>query len=230
VALGSVAGGNIMKLVLLTSAALVCAGTACAQTTLVASAPQVVVAHKAEVGSALPSNTEVWLSLNHQLTSKGSKVGDKFDATVSRDVMMGDYVVISRGTPAHGQVAYRTGKGAFGKSAKMEFDLVDVQVGDRFIPLSGHYRIEGQGNTGAAVGAVIAVGVFGAFVTGHSASANQGSEWKAYTKEPIMVAFAPDATHAPVAVVASSLATPTSQTGAVATQVAGGAGPAASPK
>jgi|SRR5579859_663712 len=161
-----------------------------------ASAPQVLVVQKAAVGSSLPSNTEVWVSLDNGMTSKKTKVGDKFDVTVSRDVMMGDYVVIPRGTPGHGQIAYRTGKGAFGKSAKMEFDLVDVKVGDRYIPISGHYRIEGNGNTGAAVGAVVAVGVFGAFVTGHSAAAAQGSEWKAYTKEPILLAIA--ATPTPV--------------------------------
>jgi len=155
-----------------------------------ASAPQVLVVQKAQVGNSLPANTEVWVSLNSQLTTKNTKVGHMFDVTVSRDVMLGDYVVIPRGTPGHGQISYRTGKGAFGKSAKMEFDIVDVKVGDRFIPLAGHYRIEGNGNTGATVGAVVAVGVFGAFVTGHSASANQGSEWKANTKEPIMVAIA----------------------------------------
>ncbi|WP_404711771.1 hypothetical protein [Sphingomonas sp. MMS24-J13] len=174
-------------------AALAAAAPSVAQEPVMASAQQMIVARKADIGSSLPSNSEVWLSLNSGLSSKSLKVGDKFDLTVSRDVMMGDYVVISRGTPAHGQISYRTGKGAFGKSAKMEFDLVDVQVGQRFIPVSGHYRIEGQGNTGAAVGAVVAVGVFGAFVTGHSAAAAQGSEWKAYTKEPLMVALAPSA-------------------------------------
>jgi hypothetical protein len=172
-------------------AVLLCAPfMANAQTPVMASAPQLLVVQKASVGSSLPANTEVWVSLNKGMTSKQTKVADKFDVTVSRDVMMGDYVIIPRGTPGHGQIAYRTGKGAFGKSAKMEFDLVDVKVGDRYIPVSGHYRIEGNGNTGAAVGAVVAVGVFGAFVTGHSATASQGSEWKAYTKEPIMVALA----------------------------------------
>jgi hypothetical protein len=171
-------------------ALVLCAPINAQQQAVIASAPQVLVVQKAAVGNSLPSNTEVWVSLNNGLTSKQTKVGDKFDVTVSRDVMMGDYVVIPRGTPGHGQVAYRTGKGAFGKSAKMEFDLVDVKIGERYIPVSGHYRLEGNGNTGAAVGAVVAVGVFGAFVTGHSAAAAQGTEWKAYTKEPIMVAIA----------------------------------------
>ena len=148
---------------------------------------------KADVGSSLPGNSEVWVSLDQTVDSKKLKMGDKFDVTVSRDVMMGDYIVIPRGTHGHGQISYRTGKGAFGKSAKMEFDITDVALGDRSIPLAGHYRIEGQGNTGAAVGAVVAVGVFGAFVTGHSATAGQGSEWKAATKEAILVAIAPPA-------------------------------------
>jgi hypothetical protein len=158
---------------------------------VVASAPAVLTVQKAAVGSSLPSNTEIWLSFDHVLSSKKTKEGQQFDVTVSRDVMLGDYVVIPRGAHGHGKIAYRTGKGAFGKSAKMEFDLTDVAVGSRTIPVTGHYRVEGNGNTGAAVGAAVAVGVFGAFVTGHSATVDQGSEWKAYTKEPIMLAFAP---------------------------------------
>jgi hypothetical protein len=101
--------------------------------------------------------------------------------------MAGDYIVIPRGTHGHGHVSYRTGKGAFGKSAKMEFDITDVELSDRSIPLSGHYRLEGNGNTGT----VVAVGALGGvFITGHSATANQGSEWKAATKEPILIAMA----------------------------------------
>lgn len=141
-------------------------------------------------GSMLPSNTDIWVSLDKELTSKKSKVGDAIDFKVSRDVMLGQYVVIPRGTPAKGRVTYRTGKGAFGKSAKMEFDIDSITLNGRVIPVSGHYRIEGQGNTGAAVGAVVAVGVFGAFVTGRSATAAQGSEWKASTKEPLAIQLA----------------------------------------
>jgi uncharacterized protein (DUF2062 family) len=85
-------------------------------------------------------------------------------------------------------VTFRTGKGAFGKSAKMEFDIDSVQLPSRTVPVSGHYRIEGQGNTGATVATAVAVGVFSAFVTGHSAIAAQGSEWKASTKESIAIA------------------------------------------
>jgi hypothetical protein len=148
--------------------------------------------------NALPANTELWLSMNHELNSKKVKQGAKFDMTVARDVMLGDYVVIPRGSKARGQVTYRTGKGAFGKSAKMEFDISEVEVNGQFIPVNGHYRIEGAGNTGAAVGAVVAVGVFGAFVTGRSAIAAQGTEYKAFTANPVPVKLA-DAPAQPIA-------------------------------
>jgi hypothetical protein len=136
----------------------------------------------------LPSNSDIWVSLDNELNSKKARVGDPVAFKVSRDVMVGSYVVIPRGTPAIGRVTFRTGKGAFGKSAKMEFDIDSVQLPSRTVPVSGHYRIEGQGNTGATVATAVAVGVFSAFVTGHSAIAAQGSEWKASTKESIAIA------------------------------------------
>jgi len=151
----------------------------------VAATPLIV---QQQQSNMLPSNSDVWFTLDAELNSKKARVGDTISFKVSRDVMVGQFVVIPRGTPGVGRLTYRTGKGAFGKSAKMEFDIDSVQLPGRTIPVTGHYRIEGQGNTGAAVGAVVAVGVFGAFVTGHSAVATQGSEWKASTKEPIMIA------------------------------------------
>ncbi|HEX6742495.1 MAG TPA: hypothetical protein VF079_11965 [Sphingomicrobium sp.] len=135
----------------------------------------------------LPSNSDIWVSLDTELNSKKARVGDTVAFKVSRDVTVGQYIVIPRGTPATGRVTYRTGKGAFGKSAKMEFDIDSVQLASRTIPVTGHYRIEGQGNTGATVATAVAVGVFSAFVTGHSAVAAQGSEWKAATKESIAI-------------------------------------------
>lgn len=138
-------------------------------------------------GTVLPSNTDVWLSLDSELSSKKARLGDPIAMKVSRDVMLGQYVVIPRGSEAKGHVSYRTGKGSFGKSAKMEFDLDAVLLNGRSIPVAGHYRIEGQGNTGATVAAVATVWIASPFITGHSAVAAQGSEWKAATKEPISI-------------------------------------------
>lgn len=157
----------------------------------VVATPQPVVATARTVtpgaSTLLPPNTEILVTMNSELNSKKAKEGTKFTLSVAQDVMLGNYVVIPKGTPAYGEVTWRTGKGAFGKSAKMEFEIRHLDLNGRQLPLTGHFRQEGKGNTGAAVGAVVAVGVFGAFVTGKSAIVEQGREYRVFTREPLDV-------------------------------------------
>lgn len=153
-------------------------------------APPIVAQPLPQVGpgSALPSNTDVWLTLDRKLDSHDVKVGDPLTFKVARDVMLGNFIVIPRGTPANGHITLRSGRGAFGKSAKLEFDIETITLTGHAIPVSGHFRIAGDGNTGATIGAVAAAGVIGGvFVKGRSAVAAEGSEWKVATKEPVPV-------------------------------------------
>ena len=165
----------------------------------------------------LPSNTEIAMTMNEDLTTKGGRIdeGHMFRLTVSQDVRIGNYIVIPRWTPAFGEVTWLTGKGAFGKSGKMEIDLRYVDLNGRRVPVTGHYRQEGEGNTVGTVVGVIAVGVFAGFITGKSARIPQGRELKAFTSEPVPVllpAAAPVATAplqtAPAIAPAVSVATP----------------------
>jgi hypothetical protein len=133
----------------------------------------------------LPPNAEVLVTPNDDLSSKSARVGDKFRIATVLDVVQDGFVVVPRGTVGEATVIYRTGKGAFGKSAKMEVEFNWLQLGDRQIPISGKFRQEGEGNTGAAVGAVVAVGVLGAFVTGHSATITNGQQLHAHTVEAL---------------------------------------------
>ena len=140
----------------------------------------------------LPANTQVMLAMNDTITTKGNRYseGDTFGLSVTHDVMLGNYVIIPKGSRGVGRITWLTNKGAFGKSGKMEIALEYVEVGGRQIPLTGTYRQEGEGNTVATVGTVIAVGVFAGFVTGKSGTIPQGRELVARTKEDLPVAFA----------------------------------------
>ena len=153
-----------------------------------ATAIQAVRAAAPAQGTAvLPANTDVILRLSQDVNSKRMKTGETFRLSVAQDVMIGNYIAIPRGTPATGEIGYRTGKGAFGKSAKMEIDIRSIQLNGRSIPMEGHFRQEGEGNTGATVGAAVAVGVFAVFVTGRSAIFKEGREFRAATREPLTV-------------------------------------------
>lgn len=150
----------------------------------------------------VPRNTPVYLAVNSEVSSKSFKEGDTFTLSVSQDVVVDNYIVIPKGSRAVAEITWHTGKGAFGKSAKMDFQFRYLELGSRRIALEGKQRIEGKGNSGATVGAVVAVGVFGGFVTGKSAVIAQGREFIAHTNEDFTVAVA--AAPAPAAVAASA--------------------------
>ena len=140
----------------------------------------------------LPANTEVLLAMSQEVTTKGKtwKEGDTFKLRVEKDVMLGDYVVIPEGAPAYGRITWLTSKGAFGKSGKMDIELEHIDLGGRKIRIDGTYRQEGEGNTLATVGGVVAAGVFAAFITGKSGRIPEGRELTATTEEPIELAVA----------------------------------------
>jgi hypothetical protein len=135
----------------------------------------------------LPPNTEVVVTPNDTLTTKGKalKEGAKFRISTMFDVMHEGYVVIPKGSFGEGTITWMTNKGAFGKSGKMEVSFDWLDLGGRRIPLTGNHRQEGEGNTGATVATAVAAGVFSAFVTGRSATLVNGQQLRARTVEPL---------------------------------------------
>lgn len=188
-------------------AAVVCSSAAYAQ-----EAPTPLVATVSpQPSKVLPANTEISVSMNDTVTTKGKRwnEGDTFDLTVTHNVMLDEYIVIPKGSRAVGRITWLTSKGAFGKSGKMEIDIEYVEVSGRRIPLVGHYRQEGEGNTVATVGGVVLAGVFAGFVTGKSGVIPQGRELVAHTKEDLPVAFAARPPVAPAPLVAQPAQQPT---------------------
>jgi hypothetical protein len=154
-------------------------------------APMEAAAYIASTTAArvvLPGNSMVMLETTDQASSGVLRVGSKLNLSVVYDVKVGGTVVIPAGTRAEAEISWRTGRGAFGKSGKVEFNLKRLYIGDRTIALSGHYRVEGHGAPWAAAAAVVAAGWPGIFVTGHSARIEPGSQFIAYTAEPLAVA------------------------------------------
>lgn len=141
---------------------------------------------------AIPTNTEIVLRTTDELTSKGkqNKVGEMFRLTVAYDVKVAGVTVIPSGTPAVGEITFKTGKGVFGKSGKLEVELRHVDLNGQRIPLTGKYRQEGEGNTTAAIGAVVlAAGLM--FVTGKSAIIPRGRELAGFTSQVVTVPVRP---------------------------------------
>jgi hypothetical protein len=136
---------------------------------------------------SLSAGTEVTLTPNEDQTSKALRVGDKFIVSVMNDVTKDGIVVIPKGTPGSAAVTWRTGKGSFGKSAKMDITFESLTLANgKVLRLSGTHRQNGEGNTGATLGAVAAAGLIGGvFVTGKSAKIPHGMQLLARTAEAV---------------------------------------------
>jgi hypothetical protein len=151
-----------------------------------AAAEATVPAAASEAGMlTLTAGTPITLAVAHEVNSSTHRQGDTFPLTVLNDVRIGDTIVIPRGTPAQGEVTWRTGKGAFGKSGKLEFSLRHIDLGGRHIPVTGDYRQEGEGNTIAVGVGIIAVGIFAGFITGKRARVPMGRELMSQLAQPV---------------------------------------------
>jgi hypothetical protein len=155
-----------------------------------ATAPAQAVEAQAAAASAdglltLNSGVPITLAVAREVNSSTHRAGDIFALTVLNDVRVGDTIVIPRGTPAAGEVTWRTGKGAFGKSGKIEFSLRYIELGGQRIPVTGDYRQEGEGNTIATGIGIIAVGVFAGFITGKRARLPVGRELMSQLAQPV---------------------------------------------
>lgn len=136
----------------------------------------------------LIAGTPVPLELVQTVTTQGGswKEGDMFNMIVSEDVAIGEYVVIPRGTLAVGHVKWATGRGAFGKSGKIEVSVDHLVLGGRKIRLSGVHRKEGRGELTTA-GEVTAAGPFAVLIPGESAEIARGSIVTAFLAENLGV-------------------------------------------
>lgn len=202
------AGGFMTKIA---SAVAAVIAAACLAAPANADTPLVVARKSVEQHSAvLPANTEVLVAMNETITTRGKRFseGDTFEMSVVNDVMLGDYVVIPKGSRAIGWISWLTSKAVFGKSGKVEITIEYVQVGNRRIPLTGRHRQAGEGNTVATVAAVVTFGwASGFLITGKSGSIYTGTHYKSYTKEDLPVQFASPAALASVPPMVTAQAT-----------------------
>ncbi len=129
----------------------------------------------------LPTGTPINLAVLREVNSSTHDAGDTIQLTVVDDVKIDDSVVIPRGTPAKAEITWRTGKGAFGKSGKMELALRSIDLPDGPVPIFGEFRQDGEGNTVATGVGVVAIGVFAGFITGKRARLPAGRELMAQT-------------------------------------------------
>jgi hypothetical protein len=140
--------------------------------------------------NVLKAGTEVRLATVTELSSKRSKVGQRFDLEVTDPVALSGQTVIPAGARAVGEITRSKKSGMWGKSGKLETRLLYLTVNDRRIRLTGASGDKGKAGTAGVVAAVVFLPVAGFFVKGTSARIPPRTAVTAYLDEDIPVVFA----------------------------------------
>lgn len=138
--------------------------------------------------ASLPAGIPIMLQMMQTVTTEGDswRQGDSFSMKVSEDVLIGEHVVIPRGTLAFGHVRWSTGRSVFGKSGKIEVEIDHLVLGGREVPLTGVHRRVGSGGLTSAASAM-AAGLFVPFITGKSGEIAEGSVMQAFLMHDLRV-------------------------------------------
>lgn len=168
------------------------------------SAAPLVVGHPAEQSNVLRAGTEINMRTRTELSSRTSRVGERFELEVTDPVTLDGQAVIPAGSVAVGEVTRVRHKGMWGRRGILETRLVHVRVGDRQIRISGAAGDRGRAGTAGVVAAVVFVPVVGFFVTGTSAVIAPGTSTVGYTEEDIPVVFAGPVQSQPLVVPATT--------------------------
>lgn len=162
------------------------------------------VAPPAMLQTPLPAGTPVIVSLDAELSTQTSQLGDSFSVTVVNDVLHEGIVVIPKGTRGRGEITFLTKKGGFGKPGIIGIALRDMELGGRHVLLDGRFREEGGNNNAATAATMFAVGIVAGLVKGKSSVIPAGRELKGRTGEDIMAAAVPEPALPPDAVPADA--------------------------
>jgi len=117
------------------------------------------------VAQTIPAGTPVTVRIGSEINSGSAKVGNTFDGTLAKNVVVGGKTIAKAGTPVRGKVTLAKSSGRLHAPGQLSIRLTAVQVNGKMVSVtSSPYHIEGKSHTksnatkiggGAAAGAVI---------------------------------------------------------------------------
>jgi len=138
---------------------------------LALSAPLMAQGNKITV----PAGTTLTVRLGQSLSSKTSKTGQSFAATVQNSVSVGGKVVIPAGSPAHGKVLDAKKQGAFKGAADLALELTSVTVHGQTYAISTGEWAQAEKGKGKRTAGVIGGGAAGGAIIGAIAGGGKGA-------------------------------------------------------
>lgn len=119
----------------------------------------------AAMASTIPAGTKITVRTSSQLSSGTAKVGQKFNANLTHDLVVNGKTLAKSGAPAKGTVTYVKTSGRLHDPGEISVRLTSVEINGKFTPVATNaFRAKGKSHTksnatkiggGAAAGALI---------------------------------------------------------------------------
>jgi hypothetical protein len=139
----------------------------------------------ASAAQTIPAGTSLTVRMGSEISSGTANVGDRFDATLARSLVVNGKTLARAGAPVRGKVTAAKSSGRLHAPGELALRLTSVQVNGRMVPISTHSHFaKGKGHTksnatkiggGAAAGALIGGLVGGGKGAGIGALAGGGA-------------------------------------------------------
>ncbi len=113
----------------------------------------------------IPAGTKLTVRMGSEISSRTAKAGDRFDATLARNLVVNGKTLVRSGAPVRGKVTSAKSSGRLHAPGELTLRLTSVQINGKMVPISTHsYSAKGKGHAksnvtkiggGAAAGALI---------------------------------------------------------------------------
>jgi hypothetical protein len=153
----------------------------------------------------IPAGTEITVEITQPLSASNAKGGDFFGLKLSEPIMAGEVTLVPAGATGQGEVVDAKPANIGGRPARLVLAARYLEVGGQKLKLQS-LKLGGGGKdrSGAAVGAVIAVGVLGALVPGGGLDYPTGTRASAKIAADVTLAPPPGASAPPPATPSSN--------------------------
>lgn len=117
------------------------------------------------IAQTIPAGTPVTVRIGSELSSGSAEVGNTFDGTLAKNLVVNGKTIAKAGSPVRGKVTLAKSSGRLHAPGQLSIRLTSVQVNGKMVAVTSNpYHIEGKGHMksnatkiggGAAAGAVI---------------------------------------------------------------------------
>ncbi|MFY9561627.1 MAG: hypothetical protein WAQ52_15445 [Terriglobales bacterium] len=117
------------------------------------------------IAQTIPAGTPVTVRIGSAISSGSAQVGQHFEGTLAKNLVVGGKTIAAAGSPVRGKVTLAKSSGRLHAPGQLSIRLTSVQGNGKMVPVSSSaYRVKGKGHMksnatkiggGAAAGAVI---------------------------------------------------------------------------